>query len=155
VDFSRLVTRQTIGVQAAALPLQCAPSGRVAVGLVTSRGTGRWVLPKGWLERGTSLRKTAEIEAWEEAGLVGEVAREPIGKYHYRKTLHALSSMTCEVHVFPLLVREQLSSWSEKKQRRVAFFWPEAAADSVEEPELADLLRNLHALVPPCPVRVP
>lgn len=143
MPLTRLLTSRTTGIQVAALPLQRSPAGHVAVGLVTSRGTGRWVLPKGWPVPGVTLSETAAIEAREEAGLVGEVAELPIGTYRYRKGLHTFASMLCEVQVFPLEVSEQLTAWRERKQRRVAFFWPEAAAQCVEEPELAELLRAL------------
>ncbi len=142
MPLSRLLTNRTTGIQAAALPMQYSPSGRIAIGLITSRGTGRWVLPKGWPVRGASLHETAAIEAREEAGLVGEIIAERVGTYWYRKELQTLDTMMCEVHVFPLIVREQLPSWRERKQRRVAFFWPEAAASFVDEPELAALLRR-------------
>ena len=145
MPLTRLLTSRKTGIQVAALPLQRSPAGRVVVGLVTSRGTGRWVLPKGWPVPGVTLSETAAIEAREEAGLVGAVDQVPIGKYRYRKGLHVLASMLCEVQVFPLHVSEQLFAWREKKQRRVAFFWPEAAAECVEEPELAALLRALSA----------
>lgn len=100
-------------------------------------------MPKGWPAPGITLAEAAAIEAREEAGLVGEVGQAPIGQYRYRKGLHTFASMMCEVQVFPLYVSEQLLVWREKKQRRVAFFWPEAAAACVEEPELAALLRTL------------
>ncbi|MGE0766331.1 MAG: NUDIX hydrolase [Hyphomicrobiaceae bacterium] len=145
MDLTRLLTSRMTGLQVAALPLQRSPAGQVAVGLVTSRGTGRWVLPKGWPVPGLTLAETAAIEAREEAGLVGDISDTPIGRYRYRKGLHTFASMPCEVQVFPLQVREQLFAWRERKQRRVAFFWPEAAAQSVDEPELAALLRTLCA----------
>jgi 8-oxo-dGTP pyrophosphatase MutT (NUDIX family) len=137
-----VIGRET-GIQVAALPLQRSPAGQVVVGLITSRGTGRWVLPKGWPMPGMSLAEAAAREAREEAGFVGEIADSPIGHYTYMKTLHTLADMLCDVQVFPLYVSEQLAEWREYNQRRVAFFWPEAAAQCVDEPELAALLRTL------------
>lgn len=113
------------------------------VGLVTSRGSGRWVLPKGWCSPGRSPFETAAMEAREEAGLIGEIGDTPIGRYRYRKGLHTLASMMCEVHVFRLEVTEQLAKWPEMKQRRAAFCEPIAAARMVDEEELAALLRSL------------
>lgn len=125
------------------MPLLRAEDGRVTVGLVTSRETKRWVLPKGWVKRGRPLYETAADEAREEAGLIGRIGHEPIGRYTYRKRLHLLASMMCVVDVFPMEVSEQLQTWPEKDQRRVAFFAPEEAARLVQEPELADLLRRI------------
>ena len=39
--------------------------GKTQVLLITSRDTGRWVIPKGWPMRGRSLSGAAKQEAWE------------------------------------------------------------------------------------------
>ncbi len=101
------------------------------------------MLPKGWVKRGRPIYETAADEAREEAGLVGVIGHEPIGRYTYRKRLHILASMMCVVEVFPLEVKEQLQTWQEMAERRVAFFPPEEAAGLVHEPELAVLLRKI------------
>jgi 8-oxo-dGTP pyrophosphatase MutT (NUDIX family) len=41
--------------------------------LLTSRETGRWVIPKGWPSKGLKPREVAASEAYEEAGLVGSI----------------------------------------------------------------------------------
>src|SRR5438045_8912127 len=66
--------------QAAALPLR---KGRIC--LINSRNGKRLVIPKGWIELGQTAGETALQEAWEEAGLVGSLDREPIGSYLYEK----------------------------------------------------------------------
>ena len=43
--------------------------------LVTSRETGRWVIPKGWLIRQLGPSSTAKREAYEEAGLKGRLGK--------------------------------------------------------------------------------
>ena len=134
------------------MPLLLDDDGRVTVGLVTSRETKRWILPKGWVKRGRPLHETAADEAREEAGLIGRIGREPIGRYTYRKRLHLLASMMCVVDVFPMEVSEQLQTWPEKAQRRVAFFSPVEAAGLVQEPELADLLRSIAQNAPGHPL---
>jgi len=65
------------GRQFAALPVT-ERDGETLVLLVTSRDTGRWVLPKGWAERGLTGSELAAKEAFEEAGVVGEVGTTPI-----------------------------------------------------------------------------
>ena len=45
--------------------------------LITSRGTRRWVIPKGWPMRGLKPQEAAAVEAAEEAGIVGEVEDQP------------------------------------------------------------------------------
>lgn len=43
--------------------------------LITSRETGRWVIPKGWSEGRKKLHRVAREEAWEEAGVRGRVCK--------------------------------------------------------------------------------
>ena len=71
--------------QVAALPLRIGETGAVETLLVTSRGTGRWVLPKGNLMKGVSRAEAAAIEAQEEAGIVGRVVEKPYRRFEYWK----------------------------------------------------------------------
>ena len=59
--------------QFAALPWRIGDGGTREVMLVTSRETGRWVIPKGWPMKGRKPAEVASQEAYEEAGLVGRV----------------------------------------------------------------------------------
>ncbi len=114
--------------------------GRAEVLLVTSRDTGRWVLPKGWPMPGRSPARTAAREAFEEAGVLGRVAQTPIGSFHYRKILDDGSSLPCRVEVFPLAVRRLLRDFPERRQRVRKWMTMAKAAARVAEPELRDLL---------------
>ena len=44
--------------------------------LLTSRETHRWVIPKGWPMKGWEPAEVASQEAYEEAGLIGQVVGE-------------------------------------------------------------------------------
>jgi 8-oxo-dGTP pyrophosphatase MutT (NUDIX family) len=77
-----------------------APDAPFEVMLVTSRGTGRWVLPKGNVSRNLSDHAAAEREALEEAGVLGAICPVPIGNYRYRK-LSSGASLQTDVAVFP------------------------------------------------------
>ncbi|MCT8998505.1 NUDIX hydrolase [Chelativorans intermedius] len=126
-------------VQAAALPWRL-EKGRVEVLLITSRGTGRWVLPKGWPEGGESLAGTAAREAREEAGVEGRMADREIGRYFYGKETESGLTWRCEVAVFPLCVEEEAKRWPEKSQRTRRWMSQEEASKAVQEPDLAQLL---------------
>ena len=128
--------------QCAALPLTGAGLA-LRVVLVTSRDTRRWVLPKGWLEPGEAPHQAAAREAFEEAGLVGEPEREPIGAYLYRKRLARGAVLETQVEVFAFRVARLLRAWPERAERSRRQFTPEAAAALVQEPDLAALLRSL------------
>ena len=112
------------------------------------RDTGRWVLPKGWAEKGLMGSELAAKEAYEEAGIVGEAAPEPVGSYRYLKQLAKGRALECEVTVFPLWVDRLLEDWPERGQRMRRWFTLAQAALEVREGELAMLLLRLAAPEP-------
>ena len=110
--------------------------------LVTSRETRRWILPKGWVERGVTARDQAAREAFEEAGLVGRIGRRPVGSYRYDKLLRS-RSVPVRVDVFALQVEHRHDDWPEKGQREAMWATPEQAAALVDEDGLAAILLDL------------
>ncbi len=116
--------------------------GRLEILLATSRETRRWIIPKGWPMRWTSPHRAAAREAFEEAGIKGEIGRTPIGSYDYEKRLRDGAVVLCRVEVFPLQVAQERRRWPEYRQRERAWFLPEDAAAAVREPELAALIRG-------------
>ncbi len=67
--------------QVAALAIRRDPTEGLWVMLVTSRETRRLVAPKGWRMKGRPDHVAAEIEAKQEAGVVGRIHKTPIGFY--------------------------------------------------------------------------
>ena len=129
--------------QIAALPIRQDKSGKLYVLMVTSRDTGRWVMPKGWLMNGKKPWHAAEIEALEEAGAVGSISDTEIGVYHYWKRLDDGTKVRCRVTVYPMVVKKLKRRWKERKERKRHWFSPKKAAKLVEEKELSDLLKSL------------
>ena len=129
--------------QIAALPIRWTKSGKFQVLMVTSRDTGRWIMPKGWTMNGKKPWAAAEIEALEEAGALGYISHEVIGRYTYKKKLGAGSSVTCSVDVYPMMVERLKSNWKERAERKRKWFSAKGAAKRVSEPALAELLKSL------------
>jgi 8-oxo-dGTP pyrophosphatase MutT (NUDIX family) len=118
--------------------------GRVQVLLITSRDTGRWILPKGWPMDGKTAAETAACEAWEEAGVEGAIDDSgPLGFYGYEKIRMPKQSLPCLVSVFALRVTGLASKFPERKQRRRKWFDAPKAAQKVAETELRHLLDHL------------
>lgn len=117
--------------------------GKVQVLLITSRRTGRWILPKGWPMADRDGAGTARQEAWEEAGVVGACSRKNIGLYFYDKVMEEGDDIPCVVEVYPIRVRRLAGSFPERSQRRRKWFSPKKAANLVWEPELKQLLRKI------------
>jgi 8-oxo-dGTP pyrophosphatase MutT (NUDIX family) len=130
-------------MQYGALPYRLRGESPPQVMLVTSRDTGRWIIPKGWPQKRKKPYRSAAREAHEEAGIVGKVERDPIGSYSYSKRLKNGEVVGCEVRVFPLKVKRQLPGWPEQAERKVRWFSPSTAARKVREPALRQLIRIL------------
>ncbi|HLH50301.1 MAG TPA: NUDIX hydrolase [Roseiarcus sp.] len=127
--------------QVAALPFRKTAAGGVEVLLITSRETGRFIIPKGWPMKRLSDADAAAKEAYEEAGVVGKVKRKPIGAYSYWKRLER-SFELLKVDVYALEVRKQRPDWPEKGSRRLGWLRPEDAATLVDEPGLVTLIER-------------
>ena len=116
--------------------------GKVQVLLITSRGTGRWIIPKGWPEYDQSPAETAALEAWEEAGAKGRAENRCVGLYSYVKRIEKGQNLPCVVMVFPFEVKKLQRDYPERDQRKRKWFSRKKAAQKVGEPELARILRD-------------
>ena len=131
--------------QYAAIPIRINGSGKPKVLLLTSRGSKRWVIPKGWRIRKLGAAGTAAREAYEEAGVKGRI-HVPVGRYRYRKTELKARIGKITVKVFLMEVKRQVADWPEQRQRKTRWFKPRRAAALVAEPELAALLARIPKL---------
>lgn len=110
--------------------------------LITSRGTGRWIVPKGWPMADRGAAGTAQQEAWEEAGVIGDCSDISIGAYPYFKIMDDGAELPCLVQLYPLKVQQLVDDFPERHERRRQWFSPQRAAELVDEAELAQILRN-------------
>ena len=118
--------------QVAALPVRHDASGKLSVLLVTSRETRRLVIPKGWPWPGVKDHKAAAEEAREEAGILGKIAKKPLGTYTYDKR-RADGDVPVKVKVYLLEVEVELDEWPESEERERVWCTPAKAASSVAE----------------------
>lgn len=138
-QIGRLLGVRQPALQVAALCLD-PPTGRVL--MITSRGTRRWILPKGWPMPGRSLSEAALQEAWEEAG-VRAASGSAIGTYRYDKVQSGGYAVPILVHVFLCHVDSLADDFPEQGRRDRRWMDPAEAAGLVAEPDLAALLRAL------------
>lgn len=116
-------------------------NGQLQIMLITSRGTGRWVMPKGWPQKGYTFAQTAGREAFEEAGVRGEIDPIVFGSYEYEKDDMEESEISVfTVYIYPLKFSHQSEDWPEKDQRDFAWFSPDEAASLVHEADLKALI---------------
>ncbi|MCF2871063.1 NUDIX hydrolase [Octadecabacter sp. G9-8] len=144
-DFVAPLFRRPKGLQVAALCTRGVGADKQVL-LVTSRGTGRWIIPKGWPIRGLASSQAALQEAWEEAGVKGATANsDPIGSYAYDKTMGSGLPMPVETLVYSVDVNGLENDFPEAGQRERRWVSPLEAANLVDEPELKSILRVLPA----------
>ena len=141
-----LLGRRPVSMQVGAI---CRDTATGAVMLITSRGTGRWVIPKGWPMAGRSLAGAAAQEAWEEAGLRGTIRETELGRFTYDKDQAEGYCVPVQVRVFLMEVAEVEDAFPEAAQRDRRWFPPAEAARRVAEPGLAAILRALPPLSTP------
>lgn len=126
--------------QAAALCLRISPDGERQILLVGSRRNGRWGLPKGHIDPGELSHTAAEREAYEEAGVRGDISDAIVGSFIYSKDS---SSNRYRVIVHCLMVGSMEETYPEMGLRtRQWFALPEAATVAGHE-GLRSLLRTI------------
>ncbi len=110
--------------------------------LITSRRSGRWIIPKGWPMAGKTPGECALTEAWEEAGVQGKVSEQCLGLFSYHKIDEAGENLPCVGLVFPVKVKSLARTFPEAGQRRRKWLRPKKAAALASDPELATIIRN-------------
>ena len=122
--------------QAAAIAMS---DGQICI--VTTSGGKGWVVPKGNLRPGLGLADAAALEAWEEAGLKGEVIPEPIGEFIYKK-----KGGSYFVTAFAIEVSEVSETWPEQQKRSRKWVSIREAAEIVRYPQLRSALARFAAI---------
>jgi 8-oxo-dGTP pyrophosphatase MutT (NUDIX family) len=133
---------KTLRRQFAALPYRLTGSGTLEVLLISTRGSHRWIIPKGWPLKRKAPSVCAAQEAFEEAGVKGVIAKVPVGRFNHAKRRGAV---TCVVEVFPLEVKHRSKKWPERRMRRSVWLEPSKAAKLVEAAELKSLLSGFES----------
>lgn len=140
--------RAGVGVAAlqyGVLPWRLDRAGEIRILLVTSRQNGQWIVPKGWPVAGRAPHMSAALDAFEEAGVIGDTYPRPVADYHYLKENDAASFQRCRVMLFSLNVRGTLTNWPERGERTRRWFALGDAADMIEERDLVRVMATLCA----------
>ncbi|MEO0600556.1 MAG: NUDIX domain-containing protein [Myxococcota bacterium] len=112
--------------------------GRIEVLLVTSRSSGRWIVPKGEIEAHLGRLGSAVEEAWEEGGVRGDGDPRELGGYLYTKW-----DRETRVGLYALRVTSVHRAWPEAAERSRAWVPLRDAAGRVGEPGLAEFFGEL------------
>jgi 8-oxo-dGTP pyrophosphatase MutT (NUDIX family) len=104
--------------------------------IIITSTTGRWIIPKGQTEEDRTNKEVALAEAWEEAGIRGEIS----GK---SKVFLIDRGRISKWKIYPVKINEIAEKWPEKKYRKRRLLSPEEAAAKIDNPDLAKALLKL------------
>jgi len=133
------VQLRTLNSQVAAIPVRWV-DGEPEILLITPRRSGQWIVPKGWALLDCLAAECAAREAFEEAGVTGQVETYSLGTFDYWKPTKQ-GKVRFEVTAYALHVEHVLPDWPEREERKRAWFSPEVAARLTGNEGLADLIR--------------
>ena len=125
------------------IPWRIAKNGELRIMLVTSRGQGRWIVPKGWPERNRPHYMSAALEGFEEAGVIGEVVPQPLATIDYLTGSDEFGEERRLITLFAMRVVGTLTNWPERHQRKRRWFSLPEAAHAVDDPGLAGIIAAL------------
>lgn len=97
--------------QAAALPVMETEEGLKVILISTHKGN--WTIPKGVIDPGDTPQEAALREAWEEAGLEGEMEQVEFDRFTQKKW-----GGECTIRVFRMNVETLLDEWPEDVGRK-------------------------------------
>ncbi len=110
--------------------------------LITSRDTGRWIIPKGWAIKNKTEAESAAQEAFEEAGAVGPIESKPLGTFDYDKWMPGGFPVECRVQVYAMQVERLEKTYPEVEERKRKWFGKKGAIARVQEPELQEIIAS-------------
>ncbi|AFY43785.1 NUDIX hydrolase [Nostoc sp. PCC 7107] len=120
-------------------------NGNIEILLITTRDCAErsaggdrhnWVIPKGGITKGMSPPASAAKEAWEEAGIIGQVDVNAVGSYRYRKR-----GKIYQVQMYLLLVEVLSEDYPEAGQRQREWFDVNIAIQMVKQNSFKRILQ--------------
>ncbi len=133
-------------MQCAAIPYRRTHKGGLEILLVTSRGKGHWIIPKGKVKPGKSAAVSAQEEVYEEAGARGTLDQAPLARFD----LPLRGTDTHEqMQIFALEIEVLALTWPEMFQRRRRWASLAEALELVRMPHLRKALKNFATVMAP------
>lgn len=132
--------RGTIPRQSAVIPIRRSSQG-VQICLIRRKGSTAWGIPKGFIDPGDTHEQAALNEAYEEAGISGQLLGETIGMYEYKKYGASLT-----VAVFLMEVLQEEAAWREMRFRERRWCSLEEARALLDNHPVRSLLERVTTL---------
>ncbi|HEY9050401.1 MAG TPA: NUDIX domain-containing protein [Gammaproteobacteria bacterium] len=100
--------------QAAVIPYRF-ENEQLQILAISSSNDKKWIIPKGIIEPGSDAKTTAIKEAYEEAGIEGEITEE-LGKYSYDKWGGKCNVQVYAMHVTHMMPEQKWPEWYRQRQ---------------------------------------
>lgn len=144
---SNIMSQQSESVhshqQYGVLPWRIGRQGDLRILLITDRDRHGWGVPKGTPAEGRVPFMSAALDAYEEAGIIGDIDPRPLTDYSYLRLEDNGTQLRCNVTLFAMRVRGTLLHWREQSERERRWFAVADAADRLANVELATFVRQL------------
>lgn len=108
------------------LPYRLNKKKQIEILLIKNRGDYRWMLPKGHKEKGMSNHQVGLMEAFEEAGIKGNILSSSPSSYYHPKR-----NSKVKVSLYLMRVTRSIDHWQEEKQRKREWFSYDAARKKI------------------------
>jgi 8-oxo-dGTP pyrophosphatase MutT (NUDIX family) len=112
-------------------------NGNTKILLITTRKKKKWTIPKGIVEPHLSPEESALEEAYEEAGIEGELHNGVFDTFEYNKW-----GGTCFVQVYMMKITQWHNNWPEQYSRIRKAFSPEKAIQMIGRKEIQPVLKK-------------
>ena len=107
--------------------------------LITARKpVCKWILPKGHIEKDLPPELSAANEAYEEAGIKGEISSDIIGSL-----TRSRQGQKLYVNYYPMRVTEIFDDWAEKDERERKIIDVNEACDMVTDKKLKRIIKKI------------
>jgi 8-oxo-dGTP pyrophosphatase MutT (NUDIX family) len=116
---------------------------QIEILLITTRRTGRWMIPKGWPMKSRPDHEAAAREAYEEAGAVGQAQPHIIGNFVTKKMQSSGDYLPHRIDVYPLCVEEMHDNFPESGQRSRQWFQPAEAISKCDDAGLRKIIARI------------
>ena len=109
--------------------------------IITNSNRDKWLFPKGIVEKDMTKEESAVMEAYEEAGVLGEIIPKKIGSYEIIKY-----GTTCKIDMYPMLVEKVLNRWPEDRIRKRKWISPEELKEYIKDKSILKISDKFNAL---------
>jgi phosphohistidine phosphatase len=109
--------------------------------LITTRSGNNWTIPKGIIEDELDGPESAMKEAFEEAGLIGNIDETIYWQFRFRKW-----GGICDVKLYPMIVENELDDFPESELREKKWLSVKEAIKLIKFEQVRDYILELEKM---------